>query len=140
MQSIYFPFPLNEVARLLETLILWRSNHQRCSMKNKEFLKILRNSQENTCVRVSFLIRLQAEVCNFIEKDTLAQVFSREFCEICKNTFLQNTSRRLLLFVRNMSKKFSEKILHYGKCIRASTNKFNLSKLRMVLSANNIDF
>ena len=27
-----------------------------------------------------------------IKKKTLTQVFSREFCEISKNTFLQNTS------------------------------------------------
>ena len=27
------------------------------------------------------------EVCNFINKETLAQVFSCEFCEISKNTF-----------------------------------------------------
>ena len=25
--------------------------------------------------------------CNFIKKETLANVFSREFCEISKNTF-----------------------------------------------------
>ena len=34
-----------------------------------------------------FLIKLQAAGCNFIEKETLAQVFSCEFCEISKNTF-----------------------------------------------------
>ena len=27
------------------------------------------------------------EICNFIKKETLAQVFSCEFCEISKNTF-----------------------------------------------------
>ena len=32
-----------------------------------------------------FLIKLQAE--NFIKKETLAQVFSCEFCEISQNTF-----------------------------------------------------
>ena len=32
---------------------------QRCSVK-KAFLKILQNSQENTCARISFLIKLQA--------------------------------------------------------------------------------
>ena len=37
------------------------------------FLEISQNSQENTCVRDSFL--------------TLPQMFSFEFCEICKNTF-----------------------------------------------------
>ena len=37
-----------------------------------EGLEILQNSQ----------------ACNFIKKETLAQVFSREFCEISENTFL----------------------------------------------------
>ena len=32
---------------------------RRCSVK-KVFLEILQNSQENTCARVSFLIKLQA--------------------------------------------------------------------------------
>ena len=50
---------------------------QRCYVK-KVFLEISQNSQENTCARVSFLIKL-------------AQVFSCEFCEISKNTFFQRT-------------------------------------------------
>ena len=58
---------------------------RRCSVK-KLFLEILQNSQESTCARVPFLIKLQNEVCNFIKKETLAQVFSCEFCEISKNT------------------------------------------------------
>ena len=29
--------------------------------------------------------------CNFIKKETLAQVFSREFSEISKNTFFYRT-------------------------------------------------
>ena len=40
---------------------------QSCSVK-KVFLEVSQNSQENTCARVSFL-------CNFIKKETLAQVF-----------------------------------------------------------------
>ena len=39
------------------------------------FLEILQNSYENTCVRVSFLIKK-------LKKETLVQVFSSEFCEI----------------------------------------------------------
>ena len=50
------------------------------------FLEILQNSQENTCARVSFLIKLQALAFNFIKKETLAQVFSCEFWEISKDT------------------------------------------------------
>ena len=61
-----------------------------CSIE-KLFLIILQNSQENTCVRVSFWIGLQTEVCNFIKKEPLPQVFSYEFCEIFKNTFFYGT-------------------------------------------------
>ena len=50
------------------------------------FLKISQNSQENTCARVSFLIKLQIEACNFIKKEALAWVFSFELCELFKIT------------------------------------------------------
>ena len=43
------------------------------------------------------LIKLQAEAYNFIKKETLGQLLPCEFCEIYKNTSLQNTSGRLLL-------------------------------------------
>ena len=59
---------------------------QRCSVK-RVFLEISQNSQENTCARVSFLIKLK----KFIKKETLAQVLSCEFCEISKNTFFHRT-------------------------------------------------
>ena len=55
-----------------------------CSVK-KMLLEISQNSQENICARVSFLIKLQAK------KETLAQVFSCEFCEISKITFSYRT-------------------------------------------------
>ena len=51
-----------------------------CSI-TKVFLEISQSSQENTCARDSFLINCRPEVCNFIKKETLAQVFSCEFCE-----------------------------------------------------------
>ena len=63
---------------------------QRCSVK-KVFLETSQNSKENTCSRASVLIKLQDEACYFIEKETLAQVFSCEFSEISKNTFSYRT-------------------------------------------------
>ena len=51
---------------------------QRCSAK-KVFLEVSQNIQEITCARVSFL------------KETLAQVFFCECCEISINTFLHRT-------------------------------------------------
>ena len=51
------------------------------------FFEILSNLQQDTCARVSFLIKLQASAYNFIKTESLAQVFSCEFCEISKNSF-----------------------------------------------------
>ena len=56
----------------------------------KVFLETSQNSQEKTCARVSFLIRLQASGL-FTKNESLAQVFSCEFCDIPKNNFLYRT-------------------------------------------------
>ena len=54
-----------------------RGSHQRCSVKNL-FLKVTQNLHENICVRVSFLIKLQAKVCNFVKNgDSETDVFLR---------------------------------------------------------------
>ena len=72
------------------------------------FLKISQNSQENTCARASFLIKLQAEPCSFIKKEALAQVFSCGFCEIFKNTFfIEHLRWLLLLLVLNFIRNFA---------------------------------
>ena len=44
---------------------------RRCCVK-KVLMKISQNLQENTCARVSFLIKLQAS-CNFLKKETLGK-------------------------------------------------------------------
>ena len=68
----------------LNVLIKSKAVVQRCSVK-KVLLEISQNSRENTCARVSPVPEPQA--CNVIKKETLAQVFSCEFCEISKNIF-----------------------------------------------------
>ena len=50
----------------------------------KNFLKNFTKLQEKTCVRLSFLIKLQVKG---LQKETLTQVFSCEFYEIFKNTY-----------------------------------------------------
>ena len=54
----------------------------------KVLLEISQNLQENTCVRVSLLMKLQAWSLQLYQKKTMAQVFSYEFFEISKNTLL----------------------------------------------------
>ena len=52
-------------------------------LKEKLFLEILKNSQENTCARISFFNKVAGlSSATLFKKETLVQVFSCEFCEI----------------------------------------------------------
>ena len=62
---------LRSTVQVYPEAVVWR-----CSVK-KVFLEISLNSQK---------------ACNFIKKETLAQVLSCEFCEIFKNSFFCRTS------------------------------------------------
>ena len=50
---------LNLLVLFNTAVFISRSSHGRCSVE-KVFLEISQNSQENTCARASFLIKLQA--------------------------------------------------------------------------------
>ena len=83
------------------------------------------NSQENNCTRISFLIKLQASAwglqsCNFIKKQTLALVFSCEFCEISKNTFFTEhlwttASVNQIFFWKLLTRKDFIETLYFAK-------------------------
>ena len=49
---------------------------------------------------MSFLINMQAQVCNFIKKETLTQVFSCVFCEISKNA--SDNYRMIIKMIANI--------------------------------------
>ena len=104
---------------------------RRCSVK-KKCLNILQNLQENTCARVSFLIKLPAQVYNFIKKETLAQVLSFQFCEISKNTFLKKhlwaTASELLIAVR-----WKRKIFRYFESFWWSLVQYNINQILLSL-------
>ena len=75
-----------DARKIYDTIFLVEAVTQRSSVK-KVLLEILRNSLENTS-------GLQL----YKKKETLALVFSFEFCEISKNTFFTEHLRWLLLF------------------------------------------
>ena len=50
------------------------------------------------CARAYLLIKLQAEACNFIKKEALAQMFSIEFCEMFSSEFSPFFCRTPLVF------------------------------------------
>ena len=69
-----------------------------------------------------FLIKLQASICNFIKTETLPQVFSCEFWEICKNTFFIEDPRWLLLVIVLL-------LLTFKFCWNFYNSKFDFSQL-----------
>ena len=71
------------------------SIHRRCSIEKRVLRNFAKFTGKHLCQR--------PKTCNFIKKETQAQMFSCEISEISKNTFLQNTSGRLLLHVRIFS-------------------------------------
>ena len=61
-------------------------------IRNKDFNSIfsVRNSDQK-CSVGKRVLSCRPGACNFIKKETLAQMFSCEFCEISKNTFPYRT-------------------------------------------------
>ena len=56
-----------------------RSSHQRYSVKNGVLRNFTKFTGKYLCQSLIF------KVCNFVKNETLAQVFSCEFCDISKN-------------------------------------------------------
>ena len=102
------------------------------SCRPKVFCKkgVLRNfttfTGKHLC-RASFLIKLQAWACNFIKKETLAQVFSCGFCEIPKNSFsyiieiLADICYSVKLLKATIKQLWVPKILDIQATLRART-------------------
>ena len=66
------------------------------------FLKILKNSQENTCAGF-FLIKLYASNLQHLKEETPAKLFSCKFCEIFKNTYIDVTKIAKILRKLNIT-------------------------------------
>ena len=80
-----------------------RSTHRRCSVEKGVLKKFTKFTGKYQCQSL-FFNKVAGQACNFIKKKTLVQVFSFEFCESSKNTFLKEHSGRLLLYYQNSVK------------------------------------
>ena len=97
-----------------------RNSHQRSAVEKgvpRSFTKFTKSN----CARVSFLIKFRVLTFSFIKKETLAQVFSCEFCEISKKTFFTEhlraiSSEKIIrwIFTHVLSNKCYENV----KCYR----------------------
>ena len=70
--------------------LIWEAVVKSCSVK-KVFLKILQNSQENTCARVSFLKNLQTAPAALLKNRLWHMCFPVSFAKFLRNTFFYRT-------------------------------------------------
>ena len=68
------------------------------------FLEILQNSQENTCARVSFLIKLQAQPATLLKKRLWRKCFPLNFAKFLRTPFVIEHLCGLLLDNGNLIK------------------------------------
>ena len=67
-----------------------RSSRPEVFCKKSNLRNFTKFTGKHLCQRL-FFNKVAGLACNFIKKESLAQVFSYEFCEISKNAFLQRT-------------------------------------------------
>ena len=85
------------------TLIWWllslllRSSHQKCSIK-KTFWKLWQNSQQNTCVGVTF-----SWPATLIKMKLRQKCFPVNLTNFLRTAFLQNTCTRLFMINSNIN-------------------------------------
>ena len=70
----------------MKTCTFDKSSCRRCSVKKGAFKNFAKFIGKNLCQSL-FFTKLVGVARNFYKKETLAQVFSCELCEICKNVY-----------------------------------------------------
>ena len=73
-------------------------------LKQVHLFKINKMYSAGTSARSNYPEMFNPEACNFTKKETLAQAFFCEFCEISKNTFYYRTSLVAASVVLNTEK------------------------------------
>ena len=90
-----------------------RSNHRRCSVKKGVLRNFAKFTGKHLCQSL-FFNQVAGGTCNLIKKETLAQVFSCEFCEIFKNTFFTEHVWATASLPRSNSVQISFKDIPFG--------------------------
>ena len=78
-------------------ILRYRSSRPEVFCKKKVFLEILQNSQENTCIRVSFLIKFPALPASLLKKRLWHQCFLPHFAKFLRTPYFIEHLWRLLV-------------------------------------------
>ena len=77
----------------LKALAIARSSHQRCSVRKDVLRNFPKFTGKHLCQSLFFNKVAGLRPATLLKKETLAQVFSCEFCENSKNTFFTERLR-----------------------------------------------
>ena len=86
----------------------FRSRHRRCSVRKGVLRNFAKFTGKHLCQSLFFNKVAALRLATLLIKETLAQVFSCEFCEISNNTFFTEYSGRLLLKGINLNLMISK--------------------------------
>ena len=89
--------------------ILDRSSHRRCSVRKDVLRNFAKFTEKHLC---QGLFMSGPKACNFIKKRLWHRCFPVNFAKVLRTLFLQNTSRRLLLFRVNRVSDYYAKIIY----------------------------
>ena len=96
------------------------------------FLEISQHSQENACARVSFLIKLQALACNFIQKETWHRRFPVNVGKFLSTPFftVRSKTRKPRKFFSEIFKtEFLILAVRQNRKLRNKKTRNNISKI-----------
>ena len=83
---------------LIYLIIILPQPHENKFSFRVTLISLIRHKTDKRCGRLKNVLKSSRQrPSTLLKKEALAQVFSCEFSKISKNTFLQNTSARLLL-------------------------------------------
>ena len=105
---------LGKIVNLWVKFPNYRSSHRRCSVR-KGVLRTLAKFTGKYLCQSLFFNKVACGACNLIKKETLAQVFSCEFCQISENTFLHRTPllAAFRIFLFSSISEFTKPFLHW---------------------------
>ena len=141
LQNLHWACPMFWIINLALLSQLYRSSHQRFSVKKGVLSNFLKFTGKYLCQGLFFnkVAGLMPKACNFIKKETLAQVFSCEFCEISKNTFftehLWTTAFDSRYLEGSFEEKEEERDIHVG-CSEAALHRCSYKKVFWKYIAN----
>ena len=133
-------FPFRNILCSLVYNFTDRSSHQRCSVIKGVLRNFAKFIGKHLCQSLFFNKVADLEPCNFIKKETLAQVFSCAYCEISKNTFLSKhvffpVAPSVLMFQNRELPSF---IIHYLYALKRLIKAERTSNWSLHIESTNI--